>query len=296
MTRDIPILGEPTGSALPADPGHEGKGEIHLVHLYPREMSIYGDLGNTRCLAARIRRHGYVPVVHQHHPGEPFPERVDLVVGGRDDAPGERGVDGRHGGLARGDLGAGAGDRHPGEPAGHVERGDRLELDVVPAEGTKGGLAPFVGHGHEEEVGGQRSGDRGDDAVDRRPRAAPRPAGPAGPAPQRLVVVTVVGRGGGSQHQDVFDPLLGAQGLNHAIDKILRRLALAAGIYARGVRFRMEKVLVSIITHASFLSSRPPRWQRRWPNPLPYRLDNAPRAPYAMPSSPARRAAASCGR
>ena len=79
---DIQILGEPTGSALPADPGHEGKGEIHLVHLYPREMSIYGDLGNTRCLAARIRRHGYVPVVHQHHPGQPFPDQAHLVVGG----------------------------------------------------------------------------------------------------------------------------------------------------------------------------------------------------------------------
>lgn len=58
------------------------KGEIHLVHLYPREMSIYGDLGNTRCLAARIRRHGYTPVVHQHHPGEPFPDQAHLVVGG----------------------------------------------------------------------------------------------------------------------------------------------------------------------------------------------------------------------
>ena len=58
------------------------RGEIHVVHLYPREMSIYGDLGNTRCLASRIRRHGYTPVVHQHHPGEPFPERVHLVVGG----------------------------------------------------------------------------------------------------------------------------------------------------------------------------------------------------------------------
>lgn len=58
------------------------KGEIHVVHLYPREMSIYGDLGNTRCLASRIRRHGYTPVVHQHHPGSDFPERADLVVGG----------------------------------------------------------------------------------------------------------------------------------------------------------------------------------------------------------------------
>lgn len=80
--RDVPILGEPEANDLPADPGHEGKGEIHLVHLYPREMSIYGDLGNTRCLAARIRRHGYTPVVHQHHPGQPFPQHAHLVVGG----------------------------------------------------------------------------------------------------------------------------------------------------------------------------------------------------------------------
>lgn len=81
-SRDVTILGEPAGAHLPAEPGHEGKGEIHLVHLYPREMSIYGDLGNTRCLAARIRRHGYVPVVHQHHPGQELPERMHLLVGG----------------------------------------------------------------------------------------------------------------------------------------------------------------------------------------------------------------------
>lgn len=80
--RDVTILGEPAGSALPAEAGREGKGEIHLVHLYPREMSIYGDLGNTRCLAQRIRRHGYVPVVHQHHPGQRVPEEAHLVVGG----------------------------------------------------------------------------------------------------------------------------------------------------------------------------------------------------------------------
>ncbi|MEI2826715.1 MAG: cobalamin biosynthesis protein CobB [Dermatophilaceae bacterium] len=58
------------------------KGEIHLVHLYPREMSIYGDLGNTRCLASRIRRHGYACVVRDHHPGMPFPETAHLLVGG----------------------------------------------------------------------------------------------------------------------------------------------------------------------------------------------------------------------
>ncbi len=58
------------------------KGTITLVHLYPREMSIYGDLGNTRCLAVRIRRHGYDCVVHDHHPGMPFPETAHLLLGG----------------------------------------------------------------------------------------------------------------------------------------------------------------------------------------------------------------------
>lgn len=79
---DVHIPGEPEGSARVPDPDREGKGVLHLVHLYPREMSIYGDLGNTRCLAARIRRHGYTPVVHQHHPGGTFPEQAHLVVGG----------------------------------------------------------------------------------------------------------------------------------------------------------------------------------------------------------------------
>lgn len=58
------------------------KGTITLVHLYPREMSIYGDLGNTRCLAARIRRHGYECRVHDHHPGGELPTDAHLFVGG----------------------------------------------------------------------------------------------------------------------------------------------------------------------------------------------------------------------
>ena len=79
---DVQIPGEPAGSARVPDADRAGKGVINLVHLYPREMSIYGDLGNTRCLAARIRRHGYSPVVHQHHPGAPFPAEPHLLVGG----------------------------------------------------------------------------------------------------------------------------------------------------------------------------------------------------------------------
>ena len=35
-----------------------------------------------RCLAARIRRHGYDCVVHDHHPGMPFPQDAHLLMGG----------------------------------------------------------------------------------------------------------------------------------------------------------------------------------------------------------------------
>ena len=60
----------------------ESKGEVHVVHLYPREMSIYGDLGNTRTMLARLRWHGYTPVLHDHHPGGEFPAQAHLVLGG----------------------------------------------------------------------------------------------------------------------------------------------------------------------------------------------------------------------
>jgi len=63
-----------------SNPG--SKGQIKIVHIYPREMSIYGDLGNTRALASRLRWHGYEPLVHQHHPGNDFPTDAHLVLGG----------------------------------------------------------------------------------------------------------------------------------------------------------------------------------------------------------------------
>ncbi|GMA38517.1 type 1 glutamine amidotransferase [Mobilicoccus caccae] len=75
---DVP-LDDPTGAG-PAT-GHR-KGRIRIVHLYPREMSIYGDRGNTRALAMRARRHGYDAEVHEHHPGGTLPEGIHLVVGG----------------------------------------------------------------------------------------------------------------------------------------------------------------------------------------------------------------------
>jgi CobQ-like glutamine amidotransferase family enzyme len=62
--------------------GQLSKGRIVLAHIYPREMSIYGDLGNTRALAARLRWHGYEVDRRDHHPGHDFPVDAHLVVGG----------------------------------------------------------------------------------------------------------------------------------------------------------------------------------------------------------------------
>ncbi len=56
--------------------------QITLVHLYPREMNIYGDWGNVLTLLRRLEWHGYEPVVRSHHPGRPFPKEADIIIGG----------------------------------------------------------------------------------------------------------------------------------------------------------------------------------------------------------------------
>lgn len=58
------------------------KGVVNIVHLYPREMSIYGDRGNIRTLLSRLSWHGYEPRLHEHHVGASFPQRAHLIVGG----------------------------------------------------------------------------------------------------------------------------------------------------------------------------------------------------------------------
>lgn len=55
---------------------------LHLLHLYPRDMNIYGDMGNLLTLKRRAEWHGYEVKVINYNPGDAFPKRVDLVVGG----------------------------------------------------------------------------------------------------------------------------------------------------------------------------------------------------------------------
>lgn len=58
------------------------KKELTILQLYPRDMNIYGDWGNTLVLKRRLQWHGYTPVLLEYNPGDPFPESADIIVGG----------------------------------------------------------------------------------------------------------------------------------------------------------------------------------------------------------------------
>ena len=55
---------------------------LNILHLYPNEMNIYGDLGNLLALKRRIEWHGLEPVVHFHHAKKVLPPQIDIVLGG----------------------------------------------------------------------------------------------------------------------------------------------------------------------------------------------------------------------
>jgi CobQ-like glutamine amidotransferase family enzyme len=57
--------------------------KLVIAHLYPREMSIYGDLGNVRALVQRLAWRGYEAEVRPVEIGEPFDfSQADIVFGG----------------------------------------------------------------------------------------------------------------------------------------------------------------------------------------------------------------------
>lgn len=55
---------------------------LNLLQLYPKDMNIYGDWGNTLVLKRRLEWHGYDVRLLEYNPGDEFPQDVDLVVGG----------------------------------------------------------------------------------------------------------------------------------------------------------------------------------------------------------------------
>lgn len=55
---------------------------IHLVHLYPREMNIYGDTGNLLVLQKRMQWRGIEVKTSFVGVGGKIPEDVDIILGG----------------------------------------------------------------------------------------------------------------------------------------------------------------------------------------------------------------------
>ncbi|MDH2443569.1 glutamine amidotransferase [Amnibacterium sp. CER49] len=88
---------------------------LTIAHLYPHQMNIYGDHGNVLALQRRAQWHGYEPEVLEVHPGDPFPARADVIVGGGGQDSGQSKV--------TGDLG-----RHADEYRDAVEDGTPVLL------------------------------------------------------------------------------------------------------------------------------------------------------------------------
>ena len=68
---------------------------MKLIHLYPREMNIYGDTGNVIVLRRRLQWRGMPVDVVPVHVGDPLPTDADILLGGggQDAAQGEIGAD-----------------------------------------------------------------------------------------------------------------------------------------------------------------------------------------------------------
>lgn len=58
------------------------KRTITILQLYPRDMNIYGDWGNTLTLKRRLEWHGYTAILKEYNPGDIFPEDADIIIGG----------------------------------------------------------------------------------------------------------------------------------------------------------------------------------------------------------------------
>jgi len=58
------------------------KNKIKLLHLYPKDMNIYGDNGNVLTIKKRLEWRGIECDVIDYNPGDIFPDDVDIIIGG----------------------------------------------------------------------------------------------------------------------------------------------------------------------------------------------------------------------
>ncbi len=58
------------------------KKRITILHLYPRDMNIYGDHGNLEVIQRRLEWYGYEPEIITYNQGDALPETADIILGG----------------------------------------------------------------------------------------------------------------------------------------------------------------------------------------------------------------------
>ena len=66
--------------------------QIDVLSLYTNDMSFYGDMGNVLVVSKRLAFYGFEPVVHFYNPGDPFPDHVDMVLGGGGQDSGQKNI------------------------------------------------------------------------------------------------------------------------------------------------------------------------------------------------------------
>lgn len=55
---------------------------LNIVHLYSKDMNIYGDWGNVLAVMRRAEWHGYKPKIIDYNPGSKLPKDIDVIIGG----------------------------------------------------------------------------------------------------------------------------------------------------------------------------------------------------------------------
>ena len=56
--------------------------KLKILHLYPKEMNLYGDHGNVKALVKRCEWRGIKAEVIEHEPGDAIPDDIDIIFGG----------------------------------------------------------------------------------------------------------------------------------------------------------------------------------------------------------------------
>lgn len=56
--------------------------KLKILHLYPREMNLYGDHGNVLAIKRRCEWRNIKVEIVEHEPGDEIPDDIDIIFGG----------------------------------------------------------------------------------------------------------------------------------------------------------------------------------------------------------------------